>query len=48
MIVAVGGSGNNRFATGSPNKADATANEVNTNASASHCQPASMYALRVR
>jgi len=48
VIVAVGGGGKSWFATGSPNKADATANENNTIANASHCQPASMYARRVR
>lgn len=34
--------GKNRFATGSANKADATVDENSTNATASHCQPASM------
>ena len=48
VIVAVGGSGKIWFATVSPNKADATANEDNTIASANHCQPASIYAWRVR
>ena len=37
-----------RFAMGSPNKADATVEENNTSARINHCQPASMYVLRVR
>jgi hypothetical protein len=40
--------GKNWFATGSPNRAEATVDESNTNASNSHCHPASMYSLRVR
>ena len=48
VTVAVGGNGKSWFATDSPNKAAATANEDNTIASASHCQPASIYAWRVR
>lgn len=36
------------FATGSPNKAEATVEENKTSARSSHCQPASIYALRVR
>jgi hypothetical protein len=36
------------FATGSPNKAEATVEENKTRARSSHCQPASIYALRVR
>ena len=46
-VVAVGG-GKSRFATGSPNKADAVLNENNANARISHCHPASTYARRVR
>jgi hypothetical protein len=38
----------NRFATGSPSNAEATVEKNRTSASASHCQPASMWALRVR
>ena len=45
--VAVGG-GKSWFATGSPNKADATLNENNTDARVNHCQPASTWARRVR
>lgn len=48
VSVAVGDGGKTWFATVSPNKADATTSENNTIASANHCQPASMYALRVR
>jgi len=48
VSVAVGGGGKSWFATGSPNNADATTNENKTIASANHCQPASMYARRVR
>ena len=48
VSVVVGAGGKSWFATGSPNKADAVATENNTMASASHCQPASIYALRVR
>ncbi len=48
LSVAVGGGGKSWFATDSPNKAEAAANENNTIASAHHCQPASMYARRVR
>ena len=47
-IVGVGGGGKSWFATESPNNADARLNENNTNARASHCQPASTYARRVR
>ena len=46
--VVVGDGGNSWFATGSPNKADATTDENKTIASASHCQPASIYERRVR
>lgn len=45
--VAVGG-GKSWFATGSPNMAEATLNENKTSANASHCQPASTCARRVR
>lgn len=48
VSVTVGEGGKIWFATVSPNKADAATNENNTIASANHCQPASMYALRVR
>jgi len=48
VSVAVGGGGKSWFATDSPNKADATTNENKTIASVSHCQPASIYARRVR
>ncbi|HVF25293.1 MAG TPA: hypothetical protein VNA23_05345 [Anaerolineales bacterium] len=48
MSVTVGDGGKSWLATGSPNKADATTNENKTTASASHCQPASMYDRRVR
>ena len=48
VSVIVGDGGKSWLATGSPNKADATTNENNTIASASHCQPASIYARRVR
>ena len=48
VSVAVGGGGKSWFATGSPNNADATTNENKTIASVSHCQPASIYARRVR
>jgi hypothetical protein len=41
VTVRVGVGGKNRFAIGSPNKADAIVNENNTIASVSHCQPAS-------
>jgi len=46
--VAVGDGGKSWFATGSPNKADATTDENKKMASASHCQPASIYERRVR
>ena len=46
--VVVGEGGKSWFATGSPNKADAPTNENKTIASDSHCQPASIYARRVR
>lgn len=36
------------LATGFPNKAEATVDDSKTSASSSHCQPASVYALRVR
>ena len=45
--VTVGG-GKSRFATGSPNKADAVLNENKINARISHCHPASTCARRVR
>lgn len=46
--VEVGGGGKSWFATGSPNKADATLNENKTSARVNHCQPASTCARRVR
>jgi len=48
VSVVVGDGGKSWFATGSPNKADATTEENKMIASASHCQPASIYARRVR
>ena len=48
VLVRVGGGGKSWFATGSPNKADATLKESSINATVSHCQPASTCARRVR
>jgi len=44
IAIAMGAAvnGKKRFATGSPNKADATVEENKTSANTSHCQPASM------
>lgn len=48
VVGVVVGGGKRRFATGSPNIADAALNENNTKARVNHCQPASIWARRVR
>jgi len=47
-FVEVTAGARNWLASGSPRTAEATVEESRTSASASHCQPASMCALRVR